>query len=60
MNWQGYFIVLGSLATVLGAVICGVIFTGPWAKLSLTIGIVGFCSWIVFALWVANQMNTDI
>lgn len=60
MSLQGYFIVYGSLATVLALVIGGIVAGGPWGHAAIALGTLGALGCTGFAIWLAVALNTDI
>ncbi len=53
-------VVFGSLAAVLGIFIGGFYVPSPWAPIMITAGAVGGIAWVLFFVWFAIQMNSDI
>jgi uncharacterized membrane protein YjjB (DUF3815 family) len=60
MEPRAYVVIFGSLAVCVAAVVFGVVWTSPWAKLLLVAGIVACVAWVVVAFFLANAMNSDI
>lgn len=61
MDLQGYFIVFGSLALCVGAIIAGSIWNAtPAGVIACILGGFGLLAWIGTAFYILNAMNTDI
>lgn len=60
MEWQGYLVIFGSLAAVVGAIVGGINLGGVWGTLLTVAGIIGAVAWLFFAFRILSAFNSDI
>jgi hypothetical protein len=60
METQGLIIVFGSLLAAIILIVAGAFLGGPWGHAALALGIIGVIAWVIFALWLARALNSDI
>lgn len=60
METSALVIIFGSLLALIALIVGGAIVGGPWGHGALALGIIGMIAWIIFGIWLASAMNTDI
>ena len=60
MNTEGNVIVFGSFALIVAVFAGGFFVTQPWSGIMIGAAIIAGIAWMIFMLWLASAMNSDI